>query len=56
VPLYKIRSQTFVVAYNKMGIDLEMMICGKRKNNIVCGKWFGFLICDRNKGGKKITV
>jgi hypothetical protein len=39
-----------------MAPDLEVMICGKRKNNIVHGRWFGFLICDTNKGGKNITI
>jgi hypothetical protein len=45
-----------LVAYNKMGTNLEVMIWGERKNNIVCGKWFGFLICDTSKGGRKIMV
>jgi hypothetical protein len=39
-----------------MGTDLEVMICGDKKKNIVYGKWFGFLICDIRKGGRKITI
>jgi hypothetical protein len=39
-----------------MGTDLEVMICGKRKINIVHGRWFGFSICDTSEGGKKITL
>jgi hypothetical protein len=56
VPLYKIRSWTCATTWNKMGTGLEVMICGERKNNIVCGRWSRFSICDTSKGGRNIML
>jgi hypothetical protein len=53
---FQIGSRTCAVAWNKVGSDMEVMICGERKNSNVRGKWSGFSICDTSKGGRKIML